>query len=283
MTWIALSYVPRVALLSHCSHLEAKAQWLHWACQRVIRIFNLEIRSQGSIPGHGLLVSNHLSYLDVLVISALTPSVFVAKREVKTWPIFGFFARLAGTLFVDRCRRIQADTSARELETVLSDGRLAVLFPEGTSSDGQHVLPFRSALLEPVANCRHPISVSAMQYELNAGNVQEEVCYWKNMTLLPHLLNLLSKPALVAHVRFLRVERRALGRKVLARQLHAEVLRLNNSVRTLLSGARAVNNGVKSELARTHTSMELHNRPTRTRLRCVQEESPSIGFPLPGL
>jgi 1-acyl-sn-glycerol-3-phosphate acyltransferase len=236
ITWIALNYIPRVALRSDCSRMQAKARWLHWGCRRVVKIFHLEFHTDDRVPFQGLLVSNHLSYLDVLVFSALTPCVFVAKREVKNWPVFGLFARLAGTVFVDRCRRLQAGASAHALEKVLADGGLAVLFPEGTSSNGQQVLPFKSALLDPVVRHRHPISVSALQYALTIGDVQEEVCYWKNMTLFPHLLNLLSKQGLAVRVRFSQGQRQVLDRKVLARQLHDAVSKLNSSIRSRALG-----------------------------------------------
>jgi 1-acyl-sn-glycerol-3-phosphate acyltransferase len=231
MIWIALNYIPQVVLQSDSPRLGAKARWLHWGCRRVLTIFQLKVAVTGPVPQKGLLVSNHLSYLDVLVFSTLTPAVFVAKREVRSWPVFGLFARLAGTVFVDRRRRLQAGASAHAVETVFADGLLAVLFPEGTSSNGQQVLPFKSALLEPAVRSNQPISISAIQYDLRVGDVQEEVCYWKDMTLVPHLLNLLSKQGMAARVRFSRMERDGSDRKVLARQLHTEVSGLNSSIR----------------------------------------------------
>jgi lyso-ornithine lipid O-acyltransferase len=231
MIWIALNYIPRVVLRSDSPRFGAKARWLHWGCRRVLGVFQLKVTVTGPVPQKGLLVSNHLSYLDVLVFSALTPAVFVAKQEVRSWPVFGLFARLAGTVFVDRRRRLQAGASAHAVETVLADGGLALLFPEGTSSSGQQLLPFKSALLEPAVRSNHPISISAIQYDLRIGDVQEEVCYWKDMTLVPHLLNLLSKQGLAVRVRFSRMERNDLDRKVLARQLHTEVSRLNSRIR----------------------------------------------------
>ena len=84
-----------------------RANWLQQSCRRALRVFHLEIEARGPIPTSGLLVCNHLSYLDILVLGALSPTVFVAKREVKLWPVFGWFAALAGTIFVDRERRTQ--------------------------------------------------------------------------------------------------------------------------------------------------------------------------------
>jgi 1-acyl-sn-glycerol-3-phosphate acyltransferase len=192
----------------------------------VLGIFNVDVQAIGPIPTSGLLVSNHLSYLDILVLSALTPSIFVAKRDVKNWPVFGWFAHLGGTLFVDRERRTQVGGSTKALQDVLEEGALVVLFPEGTSSDGRSVLPFKSALLEPAANCSYPMSASLIEYHLEDGEVGEEVCYWKDMTFVPHLLNLLTKRRIEASVRFSEVQPGSKNRKELARRLHSEVLKL---------------------------------------------------------
>jgi len=172
------------------------------------------------------LVCNHLSYLDILVLAAKTPAVFVAKREVKLWPVFGWFARLAGTLFVNREKRTQVAQATAELEQTLDSGALVVLFPEGTSSDGRTVLPFKSALLAPATRSCRPLFAGYICYELDDGDVREEVCYWKDMTLLPHLVNLLSKRAPRVFVRFSQLQHSTTDRKELARQLHSEVLRL---------------------------------------------------------
>ncbi len=230
MAWIALNYIPRVVLRSDCSRLQAKARWLQWGCRRVIRIFNLQIRASGPIPQQGFLVSNHLSYLDILILSTLTPAVFVAKRDVKCWPVFGWFAVLAGTVFVDRERRRRVGETVKALEDILGRGSLAVLFPEGTSSAGPTVLPFRSALLAPLAGCKVPICGSAIRYDLKDGDPAEEVCYWKDMTLVPHILNLLGKEEVTASIRFSRAERvepENFNRKIFAKQLHAEIVALN--------------------------------------------------------
>jgi len=226
MILAALRFVPCMLFHSGSSGLAARASWLQTACRRVLRILNVKVQTYGPIPSEGLLVSNHLSYLDILVLSALTPSIFVAKREVKNWPIFGWFARMAGTLFTDRERRIQVAPLSRDLRAVLDRGGLVVLFPEGTSSDGRTVLPFKSALLEPTTTSSYRLSAGSIAYQLEHGDVGEEVCYWKDMTLIPHLLNLMSKSRIEALVRFSELRMRTGDRKQAARQLHAEVSKL---------------------------------------------------------
>jgi len=178
------------------------------------------------VPSRGLLVSNHLSYLDILVLSSITPAVFVSKREVKFWPIFGQFAQMAGTVFVDRHRRTQVGEINQDIESALEDGALVVLFPEGTSSNGQTVLPFKSSLLEPAAQRTHPVWVGALRYALDDGDAGEEICYWGDHTFFPHALNLLGKRAIRANVRFAPFQHSGTGRKQLAVELHEAVLTL---------------------------------------------------------
>jgi len=204
----------------------ARAAWLQCSARRLLRIFRIEMQFKGHIPSSGMLVCNHLSYLDILVLAALAPCLFVAKREVKHWPVFGWFAKLAGTLFVHRERRTQSRETVDRIEAALQTGALVVLFPEGTSSDGHTVLPFKSSLLQPAARQAHPLSAALIQYALRDGDVGEEVCYWKDMTLLPHLINLCSKRSIQVSVHFKQLRESNSDRKQLARQLHAEVLQM---------------------------------------------------------
>jgi len=224
-----LDFVINVIFQPKIPLLRARAQWLQQVCRRILRILHVNIKTHGPIPLKGLLVCNHLSYLDVLVISSITPAVFISKSEVKRWPVFGWFARLAGTLFVRRARRTDVTRLNREVAQVLDAGGLVVLFPEGTSSDGRYVLPFKSSLLEPASRLNHPLSAAFISYSLPEGNVSEDVCYWGEMTLGPHLVNLFSKQFVGARVAFTRLEPGRNSRKQLARQLHSHVLRLKNS------------------------------------------------------
>jgi lyso-ornithine lipid O-acyltransferase len=209
------------------SRRRARALWLQRICRRVIRIFSLEIEAAGEIPARGLLISNHLSYLDILALSSLTPAIFVAKHEVKAWPVMGMLARLGGALFIDRQRRTHVGAVNNEIESALNDGALVVIFPEGTSSDGRTVLPFKSSLLEPATQQKHPLAVSGVQYTLADGDAGGEVCYWGDAVFFPHLLNLLGKRNVRATIRFSAIKQHSTDRKELARQLHAAVVKLN--------------------------------------------------------
>jgi 1-acyl-sn-glycerol-3-phosphate acyltransferase len=220
--------------LVHCgfsaknSRRRARAAWLQNLNRRVLRIFKTEILAIGPIPTSGLLISNHLSYLDILVLSTLTPAVFVAKREVKSWPVMGFLAQLAGTVFIDRQRRTHVGEVNDEIETALAEGALVVVFPEGTSSDGKTILPFKSSLLELATQRKHPLTVSCLQYALTDGDAGAEVCYWGAAIFLPHMINLLSKRSVRVTVRFAAVQNHSDDRKELAQQLHAAVAALRH-------------------------------------------------------
>ena len=207
----------------------ARARWLQHICQRALRVFHVELRVTGSIPSSGLLVCNHLSYLDILVLGATTPCVFVSKCEVRRWPVFGWCATRAGTLFLRRDKRSDVVRMTREMRQMFDDGALIVLFPEGTTSDGREVLPFKSSLLEPATCQPHALSAGFIEYALADGDVAEEVCYWKDMTLLPHLLNLLGKRGLEARLCFTELRQASSDRKQLARHLHSEVVRLKEA------------------------------------------------------
>lgn len=204
--------------------------WLRRTARNILRAMNVKVSIEGFPPTGGLLVSNHLSYLDILVLASLTPATFVSKQDVAGWPVFGWLAKCAGTIFVKRERRADVGRVSHEISLALHSGALVVLFPEGTSSSGQTVLPFRSSLLEPVFESSHPVHAAALDYHLSDGSVEEEVCYWGDMVLGPHLLNLLSKKTIHATVRFGGPERNGFtDRKQLAKSLQESVLRLRSS------------------------------------------------------
>ena len=142
--------------------LDARGAWLHGWCRFACRVLGIRIRTHGSMPSSGLLVSNHLSYLDIVVLSSIRPCVFVAKRDVARWPLFGWLAHAAGTIFVDRERRFSSPKVVNGIRDAIAGGSVVVLFPEGTSSDGSTVLPFKSALLESAVQLRSPIAAASI-------------------------------------------------------------------------------------------------------------------------
>ena len=222
-----IDYVFTTAFVSRRSKRLARARWLQRACRRQIKIYSCDYSSTGPIPQSGLLVSNHLSYLDIMVIGAITPSVFVSKSEVRGWPVIGWLTSLAGTLYIVRERRTHVGVVNQEIGSALADGVLVVVFPEGTSTNSEVVLPFRSPLLEPVTHGNHPIATGYLHYELEGGDARNEVCYWGDHNFFTHAVNLLSKQGRVnATMRFGTFQRTTDDRKELAIQLREAVLKL---------------------------------------------------------
>lgn len=206
----------------------ARAAWLRRWSRFACRIVGIRVTTHGSMPRSGLMVCNHLSYLDVIVLSSIRPCVFVAKRNIAAWPLFGWLAQAAGTIFVDRERRLASADVVDLVREAVAGGLLVVLFPEGTSSDGSTVLPFKSALLESAVELRCPVAAAAIEYSLDKGSVSDEVCYWRDMTLIPHLLNLFFKREIRSTCSFSLPRTRAGDRKEIAHELRDEIMSMRS-------------------------------------------------------
>ncbi len=207
------------------------AQWLNETCIRGLKSIDVALSVEGASPGPGLMVSNHVSYLDILSFSAAVPCVFISKAEVADWPIFGRFARWAGCLFVrlhDKLDIARANVSVGES---LDSGVPVVLFPEGTTTDGSRVLRFHSTMLQPAIDAGVSITPCSIRYELEDGDAGQEICWWGDMTLLPHVWNLLSKKSIRVRIVFGEEIAATEDRKELSRILHSKVVGLQECLR----------------------------------------------------
>lgn len=204
----------------------AKADWMHTWCAKALERLRVQSNVIGSPPTSGLIVSNHLSYLDIFAFGAAMPCLFVSKAEVRTWPLFGMLTTMAGTMYIDRTRRSDTKNANEEITRALHEGVRVVIFPEGTSSDGTDVLPFYTSLFEPAVKCGVPITAAHIQYKLEDGDVGRDIAYWGDMTFFPHLLKLLSKRGLSATVTFSDRSRTFDDRKVAATAVREEILSL---------------------------------------------------------
>jgi 1-acyl-sn-glycerol-3-phosphate acyltransferase len=182
--------------------LERRAQWLQKTCIAVLRSLEIHHRVEGRPPQDGLVVSNHLSYLDIVVLSAAMPCFFVSKTEVDSWPFFGRAARSGGTLFVDR----SSLASAEKVAALMGERfRLAVpvlFFPEGTSTDGTSVLRFHSRLFEPAISAGELVTAASVRYVTEDGAPESEICWYGDASFGPHLVKTLKGARFSAVVRF---------------------------------------------------------------------------------
>lgn len=160
--WILWMIFPKASREKKLAHIQA------WSSD-VLRIMEIHI-SQEERPsspqrtGPQLLVANHVSWLDVLVIQSLQPSVFVAKSEVKDWPLVGLIAQACGVVFVDRSTPSSAKKMVDEVANVLQHGYDVAGFPEGTSSDGREVSLFHANLFEAAIHHQVHVRPIALRY-----------------------------------------------------------------------------------------------------------------------
>ncbi len=203
-----------------------RALWLQRVSRRLMRCIGLHAHYVGEREEAGLFVFNHVSYLDIVTLAARDPIVFVAKCEVRTWPVIGWIAAAAGTLFIDRTKRTDVARVGAAMKDLLSDGLRVCIFPEGTSSDGTSVLPFRTSLIEPAIEQKEPVTAGWIGYELEDGEPETEVCYWGDLTFGPHLLNLFTKRQIFATVGCARAGMTGECRKAAGKHLHGLVCRL---------------------------------------------------------
>jgi 1-acyl-sn-glycerol-3-phosphate acyltransferase len=182
--------------------LVRRAQWLQSSCRLILASLGIHYQIQGHPPKHGLVVANHLSYLDIAILSAAMPCFFVAKAEIKNWPFFGKAARTGGTLFINRSSLASAEKVAALIAERLLLPVPVLFFPEGTSTDGSTVLRFHSRLFEPAVRARAPVTAAAVRYVLAEGAEERDLCWFGDEAFLPHLWKALGTAGFSAEIRF---------------------------------------------------------------------------------
>lgn len=196
-----------------------------WA-QTVALILGMKINVFGVPPQTPFfLVSNHLSYVDIIVFASLLDCVFIAKQDVASWPVIGFLCRKLNTIFIDRHSRRDVARVNAVIQQILAEGRSVILFAEGTSTQGASVLPFKASLLEPAAKANYPVSYAAVSYRTPANQppAHVSVCWWGDMTFLSHLFTLFQIQRFEATVIFSSQTIRETDRRVLASRLRQAV------------------------------------------------------------
>jgi lyso-ornithine lipid O-acyltransferase len=181
--------------------LERRARWVQQTCRHVLRSMDIQCSVEGPIPTHGLVVANHLSYLDIVILSAAMPCFFVAKSEIDAWPYFGKAARVGGTMFINRSSLASAEKVAAMISERLKLPIPILFFPEGTSTDG-NMLRFHSRLFEPAIKTGNPITAASIRYVISDGTAERELCWFGDETFGPHLLKTLNTPGFHAELQF---------------------------------------------------------------------------------
>lgn len=189
------------------------AGYVRFFWRNAVALLGIKLRCRGRFESAGpvLCVSNHVSYLDIMVLGALVPGAFISKAEVGGWPVIGFLSRLTRTVFIDR-RPARTGDQENEIRARLMAGDTLILFPEGTSNDGNRVLGFKSALMNVVDPGRmdglevtvQPISVCYTRLDgMPIGyGLRPLFAWYGDMELAPHLWSVLALGSLTVDVEF---------------------------------------------------------------------------------
>lgn len=189
-------------------------------------ISNMKIDMIGTPPKPPFfLVTNHLSYTDIAALRAVTKGVFVAKAEVETWFLAGRICRDMGTIFIDRTNRRDIPRAGEKIIKRLDAGEGVIVFPEGTSTKGESVLPFNSSFLEFAARKDIPVSYAAISYRTPEGELPASLaaCWWEDISFFAHLWRLFHVSEYTAVISFGDEPVANSDRKVLAAELRNRV------------------------------------------------------------
>jgi len=212
------------------SSRERRRRIYGWWSGRLLRTLNIVPVIEGEVPPDAasvVFVPNHVSWIDVFFISSIHPTRFIAKSEIREWPVAGWIAESVGTIFIHRTRRHDTGRINAVVHSALENGDCVGLFPEGTTTDGDRLLKFHSSLFEPaVANSArvHPV---AIRYEEADGSLCRAAAYVGELTFAQSMGLVIRKPRIIARIRFAApIEAGGLSRRELATATAASVASL---------------------------------------------------------
>lgn len=211
-----------------------RMQRVQWWSARLLALLGIALQSLGAPRGGAtLVVANHVSWLDILVINAVQPVRFVSKADVRRWPVIGWLVACGGTLFIERERKRDALRVVHQMAEALRAGHSVAVFPEGTTSPGDVLLPFHANLLQAAIATGTAMQPVALRFSDDAGEVSRAACYVGDMTLLASVWAIARASGLRAQVTWLAPKASVhADRRVLAEHLRgaiAEALGLASS------------------------------------------------------
>lgn len=185
------------------SRLQIERRWSNG----FLSILNIKVRVRGEVPDlfseNIMLVSNHVSWLDIHLLSAIHPARFVSKAEVRSWPIIGWLAYKTGTLFIDRKKRHDTGRINDQMSTVLAEGGCLAVFPEGTTTDGSKLKRFHASLLQPAIHSRSHLWPVAIRYRHADGSLNTAPAYIDELTFVNSLSLVLAQSIIYAELEFM--------------------------------------------------------------------------------
>lgn len=185
--------------IGRATRLRLKQRW----SRQLLAMLGVRLEIAGAAAQAPLRVANHISWLDVFVINAVEPAAFVAKDEVARWPVIGRLARLTETMFMARGNGRASRAAAGSVAAALRAGRIVAAFPEGTTTEGEGVLPFRSALFQAAVDAGAAVQPLALRYLDGDGHRSIAPAYCGDTSLLASLWRLAATPQVRARMTFL--------------------------------------------------------------------------------
>lgn len=175
-----------------------------WSAQ-LMHLLAIRLAVTGTPPGGGavLIVANHVSWLDIFAINAVQPTRFVAKSEIRRWPVIGWLCARGDTLFIDRARRHHTRDINRAMAEAMQAGDTFAVFPEGSTTHGDILLPFHASLLQPALTCDARVYPVAIRYSRADGSLCTEADYEGDKSLAASVLQLVSQPRIHLDLHFL--------------------------------------------------------------------------------
>lgn len=203
-----------------------------WALQLLaLWGIHLQVIGQPVVTGPALIVSNHISWLDILVIHAARYCRFVSKSDIRTWPLVGALATGAGTLYIERANRRDALRMVHDMAEAMKQGDVVAVFPEGTTSDGVSLLSFHANLIQSAIAAQAPVQPMSLKFvDARSGEMTLAPCYIGNDTLLGSVWRTLTAPPITAVVHFGPIQQaQGRERRAWAQALQQEVARLREA------------------------------------------------------
>lgn len=198
----------------------------YWWTLSFAKIARMRLEIKGAPPKPPFfLVANHLSIADMSALRVAAKGVFVAKAEVEGWPVAGRIIRDMGVVFIDRQNRRDIPRAGEEIIKRLDNGEGVIVFPEGTSTKGETVLPFNSSFLQFAAVKNIPVSYASISYQTPPGDMpaNQAVCWWEDISFFEHLWRMFKQPGFTATVTFGDEPIQNEDRKLLASELRDRV------------------------------------------------------------
>jgi 1-acyl-sn-glycerol-3-phosphate acyltransferase len=192
---------------------------------------HLKVLGQPVPNGPALLVCNHISWLDIVVIHAARHCRFVSKSDIRDWPLVGMLATGAGTLYIERTQRKDALRMVKDMASAMEAGDVVAIFPEGTTSDGLDLLPFHANLIQSAIQAQAPVQPMLLQFlNKQTREISFAPCYIGDDTLIGSMWRTLKAPGITAVVHFGDLQHAdGRDRRTWAHDLREEVIRLRDA------------------------------------------------------